>query len=44
MAKVNKRGNKQASRPLTKGDFEAVLKAATKPLKKEQDEREPEKT
>jgi len=33
----NIKGNK---RPLRKSDFEAVLKAATKPLKKEQGEKE----
>jgi len=34
----------KAKRPLTKTDFEKVLKAATKPLKKEQGEKEPEGT
>ena len=33
-------GNQRSKRPLAKSDFEAVLKAATKPLKKEQDEKE----
>jgi len=31
-------------RPLTKADFEAVLKAATKPVKKESDGKESAKT
>ena len=31
-------------RPLTKADFETVLKAATKPLRKEQGEKESEET
>lgn len=35
---------KKGKRSFQKGDFEAVLKAATKPLKKEQDEKEPEGT
>lgn len=35
---------KQSKRPLAKSDFQAVLKAATKPLKKEQDEKESEET
>jgi len=45
--KTNKketRENQQSKRPLAKSDFEAVLKAATKPLKKEQDEKESEET
>jgi len=35
---------KQSKRPFTKGDFEAVLKSATKPLKQEQGEKESEET
>ncbi len=35
---------KQAKRPFAKTDLEAVLKAATKPLKKEQGETKPEGT
>jgi hypothetical protein len=31
-------------RPLTQSDFETVLKAATKPVKKESGEKEPAKT
>ena len=34
----------QSKRPLSKSDFETVLKAATKPLKKEQGETKPEET
>jgi hypothetical protein len=34
----------QSKQPLSKSDFEAVLKAATKPLKKEQVEKESEET
>ena len=34
----------QGKRPFAKTDFEAVLKATTKPLKKEQDEKESEET
>ena len=34
----------QSKRPFVKSDFEAVLKAATKPLKKEQAEKESEGT
>lgn len=33
-----KKEDSNAKRPFTKGDFETVLKAATKPLKKEQGE------
>ena len=36
--------NKQSKRPFTKGDLVAVLKSATKPLKKEQGEKESEET
>ena len=39
--RINK---KQAKRPFTKNDFEEVLKAVTKPLKKKQAEKESEKT
>jgi len=35
---------KQPKRPFAKSDFEAVLKAATKPLKKEQGEPKSAKT
>ena len=35
---------KHNKRPFTQDDFRAVLKAATKPLKKEQDEKESEET
>jgi hypothetical protein len=38
--KEEARGNQPPKRPLANSDFEAVLKAATKPLKKEQDEKE----
>lgn len=34
----------QVKRPFVKTDFEAVLKAATKPLKQEQGEKESEET
>lgn len=34
----------QSKRPLAKSDFEAVLKAATKPLKQEQGETKSEET
>lgn len=34
----------QGKRPFTKSDFEVLLKAATKPLKQEQDEKESEGT
>ena len=34
----------QPKRPFAKSDLEAVLKAATKPLKKEQGETKPEET
>ena len=34
----------QSKRPLRKSDFETILKAATKPLKKEQGEKESEET
>lgn len=34
----------EVKRPFIKSDFEVVLKAATKPLKKEQDEKESAKT
>ena len=36
--------NKQKKRPFEKSDFEAVLKSATSPLKKEQGEKESAKT
>ena len=42
--KENKNIEKKLKRPLTKNDFETVLKAATKPLKKEQGEKETAKT
>jgi hypothetical protein len=35
---------KKSKRPLIKSDFEAVLKAATKPLEREQGEKESEET
>jgi len=35
---------KSSKRPFIKSDLEAVLKAATKPLKREQGEKEPEET
>ena len=41
---TNKGDTKQPKRPFAKSDLEAVLKAATKPLKKEQGEKESEKT
>lgn len=40
----NKEKPNQSKRPFEKSDFEAVLKTATKPLKKDQDEKEPEET
>ena len=43
MQEENKK-QKKSKRPLIKSDFEAVLKAATKPLKQEQDEKESEET
>jgi len=39
-----RQSDKQAKRPFARGDFQAVLKAATKPLKKEQGEKESEET
>ena len=42
--KVNEGNTKQAKRPFAKSDFEAVLKSATKPLKKEQAEPKSEGT
>jgi len=42
--KENEVENKQKKRPFAKTDFEAVLKSATRPLKKEQGERESAKT
>ena len=39
---TNKSDTERPKRPLAKSDFEAVLKAATKPLKKQQDEKESE--
>lgn len=44
MGKKSLEKEKQPQRPLTKNDFEAVLKAATKPVKKESDGKEPAKT
>ena len=41
---TNKGDTKQPKRPFAKSDLEAVLKAATKPLKKEQGETKPEET
>jgi hypothetical protein len=41
---MNKDKKKDTKRPLSKYDFDAVLKAATKPLKKEQGEKSPEGT
>lgn len=41
---TNKSDTKRPKRPFTNSDLEAVLKAATKPLKKEQGEKEPEET
>jgi len=41
---AKKQENHKKRRPLAKNDFEAVLKAATKPLKKEQGEKESEET
>jgi len=38
--KQETKGNQRPKRPLAKSDFEAVLKAATKPLKREQGEKE----
>ena len=43
MQQKNKK-QKKSRRPLTKSDFVSVLKAATKPLKKEQGEKESEET
>lgn len=40
----NKKVDSKPQRPFTKGDFEAVLKAATKPLKKEQSSKASEGT
>jgi len=42
--KKQKENGKQPKRPFAKSDLEAVLKVATKPLKKEQDEKESEET
>jgi len=39
-----KASSEQSKRPFVKSDLEAVLKAATKPLKKEQGEKESAKT
>ena len=44
IGKEETRGNQQPKRPFAKSDLDAVLKAATKPLKKEQDEKESEET
>ena len=43
MGKYKKMDNRD-KRPLTKKDFETVLKEVTKPLKKKRDEKEAEKT
>lgn len=40
----NKEVDSKPKRPLTRTDFETVLKAATKPLKQEQGEKESEGT
>jgi len=42
--KVKGKQLQQPKRPLIKSDFEAVLEAATKPLKQEQGEKESEET
>ena len=42
--KVRKQKKTEQKRPFAKSDFEAVLKSATKPLKKEQVEKESEGT
>lgn len=41
---TKKQENHKRGRPLAKSDLEAVIKAATKPLKKEQGEKESEET
>ena len=41
---IKKQENQKKRRPFAKSDLEAVLKAATKPLKKEQGEKESEGT
>ena len=44
--RVSKKPSKgqQSKRPFAKSDFDAVLKSATKPLKKEQAEKESKET
>ena len=42
--KEKERRSEQNKRPFVKSDLEAVLKAATKPLKQEQGEKESEET